>query len=280
MSDGLKRYFLVISQAKTGTTTLGQVLPAVCPAGTYIAKFHDHRLRLVDPATTTPKKFAALQHDLGVLDGIRALNPETSRLVVVTAVRDPVARIYSHFFEKGVYPSQALRGTTEADWSDERFVETFRGDFRAMLKPLLRVELKFLTEILNDGLALEFPNLGFRGIADRMERVGPYARYQSGAIVGLVLPHDGLLATLRQALADLGVGAPEIPETVAYAGESRGFGRLYQAFMDQVPFPDKVLELAYRSPMPRLLYSPKEIVAMRQRWIDRWRTGGWQERLA
>lgn len=67
---------------------------------------------------------------------------------------------------------------------------------------------------------------------------------------------------------------------MAYAGESRGFGRLYQAFMDEAPFPDKVLELAYRSPMPRLLYAPQEIAAMRQRWIDRWRTGGRSDRPA
>lgn len=271
-------YFLVLSQAKTGTTTLDETLSAVLSPGTYLGRFHDHRLRPVDPTTMPPKKVTVHRRNLDILDRVRRLDPETGRLVVVTAVRDPVARIYSHFFEKRVYPSETLRGTTADDWSEERFVAAFRADFRATLGPLLTVELAFLPDVLNDGLALEFPNLGFRGIADRLARVGPYARYESGAIVGLVLPHDGLLGALRRALADLGDGPPAIPETVANAGASRGFGRLYRAFMDRVPFPDRMLELAYRSPMPRLLYSPPEIAAMRERWLDRWRTGGGSDR--
>lgn len=274
MADGLRRYFLVLSQAKTGTTTLAETLSSVLSPGAYLGRFHDHRLRPVDPAVVTPKKLAVHRRNLEILERIRSLDPEAGRLVVVTAVRDPVARIYSHFFEKWVYPSGILRGSVEDDWTDGRFVDAFRSDFRSKLGPLLRGELGFLSDVVNDGLALEFPNLGFRGIAGRLQRADRYVWYASGAIVGLVLPHEGLVGALRRALVDHGHDTAEIPETVAYASGSRGFARLYRAFMDNVPFPDRMLDLAYRSPMPRLLYSPREIAAMRQRWVDRWRPCG------
>ncbi len=272
-----KANFLVLSQAKTGTTTLEQVLSAALSPGSYLGRFHDHRLRPIDPATMTSRKLAVHRRNLETLERIRRLDRATDRLVVVTAVRDPVARIYSHFFEKWVYPSPALRGTTEAAWPTDRFLRTFEADFKALLGPLLRGELDFLPEILNDGLAQEFPNLGFQGVADRLERIGRYARYESGAVVGVVLPHDGLLPALRQALADVLGELAEVPDTVAYASDERGFGTLYRTFMDHVPFPDRMLDLAYRSPMPRLLFSPHEVASMRQRWIERWRKGGQTE---
>jgi|GEM_PF-971899 len=272
MDDGVAPRFLVISQNKTGTTTLGQVLPTTLPPGAYIAKFHDHRLRPVDPATMTPKKYAFRQHDLGVLDGIRALDARTGRLVVVTATRDPVARIYSHFFEKRVYPSSTLRGTVEADWTADGFLAAFRPLFHETLPALLRGELSFLQEVLNDGLAQEFPNLGFRGLAENLTRSGSYARYHSGAVIGLVLPSEDLLPALRAALADLGIAAVAVPDVMANAAKDRGFSRLYRAFMDGVPFPDRLLDLAYRSPLPRVLRSPAEIDALREGWIARWQT--------
>lgn len=272
--DKATKRFLVVSQNKTGTTTLGRVLPAILPAGAYIAKFHDHRLRPVDPATMAPHKYAHRLHDLGVLDGIRALDPATDRLVVVMAVRDPVARIYSHFFEKRVYPSDALRGTTEAEWTVDRFVSAFRPAFRRFLPALLQGELSYLRDILNDGLAREFPNLGFRGLAEDLRRFGSHARYSSGALTGLILPSATLLPALREALGDLGIDAGGLPDTVANSAGERGFAHLYRAFLDCVAMPDKALELAYRSPLPRILHSPAEIEAMRQAWLARWRSAG------
>ena len=165
-----------------------------------------------------------------------------------------------------------LRGTLEGDWSADRFVSVFQPVFRATLPVLVRGELTYLQEILNDGLAQEFPNLGFRGLADGLTRSGGYACYRSGAVIGLVLPSGDLLPTLRRALADLGVATDEIPGVVANASDDREFSRLYRAFMDRVAFPDRWLELAYRSPLLRVLYAPGEIDELRRGWIARWRS--------
>lgn len=278
--DFPKPYFLVLSQAKTGTTTIEETLSAILSPGSYLGRFHDHRLRPVDPAATTPNKLAVHRRNLAILDRIRDLDPKVERLVVVTAVRDPVARMYSHFFEKRVYPSDQLRGTASSDWSIRSFVDTFEPAFLAYLKPLLQGELAYLQDILNDGIALEFPNLGFEGMATGLVRLGPYARYASGGVIGLVLPSNALVDGLRAALPEFGVDPSSLVETVAYSNQERGFAGLYSAFMDNVPFPGRMLELAYRSPLLRLLHTPQEIAAMRRRWTDRWHTKGGSERTA
>lgn len=271
--DARKPYFLVLSQAKTGTTTLTETLSAVLPPGSYLGRFHDHRLRPVDPAATTPKKLAVHRRNLAILDRIRDLDPKTERLVVVTAVRDPVARMYSHFFEKRVYPSDLLRGTEAGDWSIRVFVDAFQPAFRTFLTPLLQGELAYLQDILNDGLAQEFPNLGFEGLAADLVRTGPYARYASGGVTGLVLSSGALADGLRAALPEFGVDRSDIAATVAYSNEERGFAELYRGFMENVPFPEAMLELAYRSPLLRLFHSGPEIAVMRGRWLDRWYGG-------
>lgn len=275
--DDPKPYFLVLSQAKTGTTTLEETLSSVVAPGTYLGRFHDHRLRPVDPASMTPKKLAVHRRNLATLDRIRGLDPKSERLVVVTAVRDPVARMYSHFFEKRVYPSDLLQGTEAGDWSIRAFVDAFEPAFRAYLQPLLQGEQAYLQDILNDGLAQEFPNLGFEGIPADLVRFGPHARYASGGVIGLLLSSNALADGLRAALPEFGVDPCNIVETVAYSNRERGFAGLYRGFMDNVPFPGRMLELAYRSPLLQLLHSPQEITAMRRRWADRWRTKGGSE---
>lgn len=280
MKGGSNCYFLVLSQAKTGTTTLGEVLPTVVPEGAYLGKFHNHRLRPVDPSTMSRNKYAVRQRDLGILDRIRGLDPASSKLVVITAVRDPVERMYSHFFEQRVYTSEQLRGTAAGDWCRERFVETFRPMFQPFLKSLLRGELSFLHHVLNDGLALEFPNLGFEGIAAGLARIGPYARYSSGAVTGLLLPSRDLIPALRRALADLDLDVSGMAETVANSADERGFAELYRAFMDEVPFHKRYRDWAYMSPMPRLLYTPAEIEVLRQGWTERWAAAMAERRAA
>lgn len=270
MTERSNYHYLVLSQAKTGTTTLGTVLPTVVPEGTYLGSFHNHRLRPGDPAIMPPKKFDARRRHLEVLDRIRSFDPTRSKLVVITAVRDPVERMYSHFFEKRVYTAEPMRGTSCDDWSRERFVDTFRPLFRRYLRGLISGELQFLQHILNDGIALEFPNLGFGGIAANLTRTGGYARYASGAVIGLVLPSRDLLTALRSGLADLGLDVPGLSDIVANSADERGFADLYRAFMEDVPFHRRQYDWAYASPMPRLLYTPAEIEALREAWIERW----------
>lgn len=268
--DGTTRYYLVISQPKTGTTSLDEMVREMVPKGAYLGKFHNHRLVPVDPSTMSPRKYARARYDLDRLDRIRALDPVKSTLVVVTAVRDPIARLYSHFFEKVVYVSEQLAGTRQEDWTRERFVATFGPLLAPFLERAIPDELSYLPRVLDDGLALEFPNLGFQGVAANLTRFDGYARYASGRIVGLVLPTHNLVAGLRAAMAGIGVKPRRLVETVSYASDDRGFSDLYRGFLDDVPFSKPQSITAAQSGMARLLFPPAEMNRLVEKWSRRW----------
>jgi len=258
-----KQPVLVYQMGKVGSSSVHRSLSA-CRG---VASFHVHFLthgqvrRMADayarffptrrniPDHLRNSLFLRRQLDLGRID---------HRWKVITLIRDPLARLFSGFFQTfpEIYPDfdlDARLETTEPAALAEELVPLFDAWKGSFITPeeWLDTELKAVFGV--DVFASEFP-----------KETG-YRVYEEGRAPVLLIQLERLDACAREALgAFLGLDA----FTLVRANESanKKYGPVYDAFRSRYGTTSDRLDAVYDTRFARHFYTEAELAAFRRRW--------------
>ena len=237
----------------------------------FLGTFHYPIHEPIDIEKTPRRKLIARGRSLQILDTIRKIDPETSRAVVISSVRDPIARIYSQFFEHDLNVPVASGASPHAGTGRPENIDSLKPVFHEVLDYLVESELSYLKDHLEGGIKREFPNLLLREIVTKPSKCGTFAKYGSGGVLGRILKAPILFNSLSAVLDDLGIDGSHMKMTTKNSAKEIGYHEFYDEFMTRVPFPKESFHKVYDSVFLRMVYSPAEIDSFKTGWLNRWR---------
>jgi hypothetical protein len=165
--------------------------------------------------------------------------------LVVTMVREPIARAVSDFFQTG-----ERLGRLDA----AKDAAAFESFLRSIVEPSL------------GWFEREFePTIGVDVYAHAFDAEVGVARIDAPQARVLVLRQESLAAAPR-ALGDLLGLEQEIPIAPANVGAAKTYGGEYARAVRDLRVPSDVLDTAYNSKLVRHFYSPAEVDRFRSRW--------------
>jgi hypothetical protein len=239
---------VVFSMAKTGSSAL---LSAVSDAVPNLP-FHIH---LMAPDTIARSEASYRQTDRTVRPThlwqsqyltTRPPTPE-SPWVVVTAVREPVARSASEFFQSGARLGRLHDAATTMPRLEE--FATRQG---------IPHTLRWFDTEFKKGLGVDVYQHPF-------DPARGYAVIETPAVRVLVLRQESF-EVAGPALREF-LGLSREPEIVKEnVGSNKEYSELYSSVVRDVRFPKATLDLAYNNRFCRHFYSPEEIERFRRSW--------------
>ena len=190
---------------------------------------------------------------------------KSKNLKIITLVRDPVARNFSHFFN---WPNMIIRKKNDKfyaespvynykeildEGSEDILISTFINKMNNHSRILEWFDMEIKKYFNIDVYATEFPK-------DR-----GYEIYNRGNVSVLLIKLEKLNEIAEVAFREfLGVDVIKIKNQ--NLGENKEYSSVYKRFKECVKLPESYLDLMYKSKFALHFYSNEEISSFRKRW--------------
>ncbi len=192
---------------------------------------------------------------------------ESKNLKIITLVRDPIARNFSHFFN---WPNMIIQKKNDQYYAESpvyNYKELLDGDSADILISIFLNKMNNHSRVLEwfDMEVKKFFNIDVYG-TDFPKDKG-YKIYKRGNVSVLLLKLEKLNEIAKIAFREyLGVDVIKIKNQ--NLGENKEYSSVYKRFKESVKLPKSYVDLMYNSKFALHFYSNEEIDLFRKRWSD------------